>query len=494
MSAGCNTVFVVQLLIVVAFVLFGPKPASLYVETPYERTLQSKNTIVQENLRKGTRIWWSNQTDVDPQIEGFTTQFSYQASDTAIFKIMIASELFDSMPFIRVQLWIFRMGFYSGLGGALAGNISFTETITQPNCLYEISSRMVDCDNWRESVKWPIPPNSVTGIYIAIPVIYKEENGKQVEVRGTYIPFVVRQSDSNSKITHQNPERKLGSDILFKTSDMTWVIYNKYGGWNLYRGNGTYTFDSRASKASYNRPFQNRQYKPQGQFENFLFGAEYPLLFWLEKHGFDVSYASCNDIENMNKKNILHPENYRILLSVGHDEYYTQELRNSYMTARENGVNLAFLSANEMFWRTRWDNEKQIITGVQHVRTFGHGNLSLSYFTSEYDDFNRKIKTKFSNIETLNRSNVVKNEKRNLNEFNNGDQFFELKKPMKSNLINNTYALNDVKKTILKRKMSNDHGRNLENSNNFLDLRSKGNIVKNTENNLINKINKNKVK
>ena len=425
MSAKCSTVLVVQLLLVTVFVLFGPKPASLYIETPYVRSLQLRNPILEENRKIGTRIWWSNQTDVDPLIEGFTTQFSYEANNTASFKISIASMLFGSSPHIRVQLWIFRMGFYNGLGGRLVGNVSFTETTTQPNCLYEVSSRMVDCDNWHESVEWFIPGNAVSGIYVAIPALYKEENGKQVEVRGTFIPFVIRKTDSINSSNQRNindvPINKIGSDILFKTSDMTWVIYNKYGGWNLYRGNGTYTFDSRARRASYNRPFQNRQYKPQGQFENFLFGAEYPLLYWLEKHGFDVSYASCNDIEKMNKNKKLLPDNYRILLSVGHDEYYTQELRDSYVTARENGINLAFFSANEIFWRTRWENEKQISKNVKHVRTAGHGNLSLSFFSSAYDKFNsnNRAKIKISNFENLNISPHLKNEKIKINRVDN---------------------------------------------------------------------------
>ena len=40
----------------------------------------------------------------------------------------------------------------------------------------------------------------------------------------------------------------------------------------MYRGNGSVGFESRAYKASYNRPFQNRMPKHRGQFDNFLFG------------------------------------------------------------------------------------------------------------------------------------------------------------------------------------------------------------------------------
>lgn len=48
---------------------------------------------------------------------------------------------------------------------------------------------------------------------------------------------------------------------------------------------------------------------------------------------------------------------YKVLLSVGHDEYWTPMLRKAYEDARENGVHLAFFSGNELFWRVRWQDE-----------------------------------------------------------------------------------------------------------------------------------------
>jgi hypothetical protein len=239
----------------------------------------SNNSIVIENRKQGTKIWWSAQSDKEPLIEGFTTEFSYSRSQSVVFKIAIdakllktssiSSSFFSSSwhpppssssnasshflslkPITTIQLWIFRLGYYSGHGATLIANMSYAAIHSdQPNCLFEVSTRMVDCDNWRESVHWLVPEDAVSGVYIALPVVYVE--GK--EVRGGYIPFVIRQ------------DSVVSNNVLFKTSDLTWVAYNRYGGYNLYRGNGTYTFDSRASKASYNRPYQNRLYKPKGK-------------------------------------------------------------------------------------------------------------------------------------------------------------------------------------------------------------------------------------
>ena len=48
--------------------------------------------------------------------------------------------------------------------------------------------------------------------------------------------------------------------------------------------------------------------------------------------------------------------NHRVFLSVGHDEYWSGQQRANVEAARNAGVNLAFFSGNEMFWKTRWEN------------------------------------------------------------------------------------------------------------------------------------------
>ena len=43
-------------------------------------------------------------------------------------------------------------------------------------------------------------------------------------------------------------------------------------------------------------------------------------------------------------------------MSVGHDEYWSGQQRTNVEAARDAGVNLAFFSGNEIFWKTRWEN------------------------------------------------------------------------------------------------------------------------------------------
>ena len=41
-------------------------------------------------------------------------------------------------------------------------------------------------------------------------------------------------------------------------------------------------------------------------------------------------------------------------MSSGHDEYWSADQRANVTAARDAGVNLAFFSGNEIFWKTRW--------------------------------------------------------------------------------------------------------------------------------------------
>ena len=42
-------------------------------------------------------------------------------------------------------------------------------------------------------------------------------------------------------------------------------------------------------------------------------------------------------------------------MSSGHDEYWSASQRSDVEAARDAGVNLAFFTGNEMFWKTRWE-------------------------------------------------------------------------------------------------------------------------------------------
>jgi hypothetical protein len=170
-----------------------------------------------------------------------------------------------------------------------------------------------------------VPSDAVSGVYFAR---LSRDDGT---AGASLIMFVVRDDSSRA-------------DLLFQTSDTTWTAYNNYG------GEGIYTIDPtngrRAYKASYNRPLSNRAVT-----ENDFFGVEYKMVRFLEANGYDVSYASGIDTDRFGS----HLLNHKVFLSVGHDEYWSAAQRGNVESARSAGVNLAFFSGNESYWKTRYE-------------------------------------------------------------------------------------------------------------------------------------------
>ena len=76
------------------------------------------------------------------------------------------------------------------------------------------------------------------------------------------------------------------------------------------------------------------------------------MVRWLERNGYDVSYFTGVDTDRRGAEILEH----KIFMSVGHDEYWSGEQRANVEAARDAGVNLAFFSGNEIFWKTRWEN------------------------------------------------------------------------------------------------------------------------------------------
>ena len=103
-----------------------------------------------------------------------------------------------------------------------------------------------------------------------------------------------------------------------------------------------------AYAVSYNRPFDGTLATDNGMSDPFY--AEYQLIRFLERNGYDLSYVAQKDVDSNGP--LL--QNHKVFISNGHDEYWAAGERQSVEAARNAGVNLAFFSGNELFWKTRW--------------------------------------------------------------------------------------------------------------------------------------------
>ena len=287
------------------------------------------NPVSCENEKPGSApSSWQINGAGDATIQGYATSMSVNKGETVRFKI--------KTPASSYHIDIFRLGYYQGNGARLQqANVRPTATLpqTQPACLTDTSTGLIDCGNWGVSASWAVPSTAVSGIYIAR--LVRDDTGG-----ASQIPFVVRDDGRPS-------------DMLLKTSDATWQAYNLYGGNDLYRcdafcppGNpGGY---KGAFQVSYNRPFDGTL--PGDGGRSYLFYAEYQMLRFVERNGYDVTYTSQADVA----RDAVELRNHRLLVSSAHDEYWSAPERTNFEAARDAGVNLAFFSGNEVFWKTRW--------------------------------------------------------------------------------------------------------------------------------------------
>lgn len=307
----------------VAGLLLVPVPFAML---PADAALAADNEITAENSLPGSPASeWDIDGAGDESIQGFATRMSANQGETIEFKVD------TDAPDYRID--IYRLGWYQGNGARKVATIDTTATTEtqQPNCAVidgSTDDNLVDCGNWSVSAAWNVPADATSGLYIAKPT--RADNGG-----ASHIAFVVRDDDGNS-------------DLLFQTSDTTWQAYNPYGGYNTYDSGSS---GVNAQKVSYNRPVTTRG----GELENWLFNAEYPMIRWLERNGYDVSYSSGIDTAIRPAELLEH----QAFLSVGHDEYWSQEQRDAVETARDSGVDLAFFSGNEVYWKIRMEDSAQ---------------------------------------------------------------------------------------------------------------------------------------
>jgi hypothetical protein len=286
------------------------------------------NPIVAENCLPGNddSEWDVGEGSVgDLTIQGFATDISVNQGGTISFKI--------NTPASAYTINIYRMGYYGGMGARKVATISPSAHLpqSQPACITDSTTGLIDCGNWGVSASWQVPTTATSGIYFAH--LVRNDTGGD-----SHIVFIVRNDSSHSA-------------IMYQTSDETWQAYNYYGAGSLY-GPASPTFDltNRSYKVSYNRPFLTRNFGQE--WDTWVFGAEFAMVQWLEANGYDVTYFTGIDASR-NGSLIL---NHKIYMDSGHDEYWSGPQRANVQAARDAGVNLAFFSGNTMFWKTRWEN------------------------------------------------------------------------------------------------------------------------------------------
>jgi hypothetical protein len=289
--------------------------------------------IPRENARPGAADWQLTRVRADregfrsPWIEGYCSRQSVRAGEA--IEIMVSTR-----PPRRFRIELFRMGYYGGRGARLVQGLGPFEGKEQPEPAPG-PGNLHEC-RWEASARLNIPPDWPSGVYLGrlttLPAVEDEPYWQ------SYVIFIVRDDRP--------------ADILFQCSDNTWQAYNRWPNrYSLYThprgGQGPW------ARVSFDRPYGREAQYDAVVNDPLTFGSgeflplEFPLAYWLEQHGYDVTYCSNSDM--------LTPDRglrCKAFVSVGHDEYWDIRHFRSVERMRDEGVSLLFLSGNTMCWVT----------------------------------------------------------------------------------------------------------------------------------------------
>lgn len=240
------------------------------------------------------------------------------------------------------------MGWYGGKGGRKVLGPQTLTGVQQVTPTFDPAApNVLEC-HWTNPFHIHVPSSWVSGIYLV--KLHGKNSGKE-----SYITFTVRDSRR--------------ADLIFQQSVTTYQAYNGWPGTSPFGGPGQslyggdyYTGGAEGSgssvpaKVSLNRPYG------RGPDAALLYGVgagdfflnvapaamEFCMLRWLEHEGYDVTYITDVDThEDVGR--LLRGKAY---LSVGHDEYWSVEMRANIIQARDAGVSLGFFGGNYMYWPT----------------------------------------------------------------------------------------------------------------------------------------------
>ena len=302
--------------------------------------VSSNSRTLEENRKPGTVEWQLQYHRFDnprtlasyplnrrlrsSAIEGYTSRTSVLAGESVDFMVSMD-------PPGSLLIDVYRMGYYGGAGGRHMDRLGPFKCEPQPVPMMT-TERLRECQ-WERCTRLTVPKDWPSGVYLG-KLTRDEAAGAQ-----SYVIFVVKE--------HRQ------SDLLCQVSDLTWQAYNKWPGNDSLYDDGTpnvwYTGPN--VRVSFDRPYAKYCQVldaplSAGSGEFLLW--EHPMVYWLEQQGYDVTYCSNIDLH-------LDPEILglsKVFLSVGHDEYWSREMFDAAVEARDNGLSFAFFSGNSVYHET----------------------------------------------------------------------------------------------------------------------------------------------
>lgn len=276
---------------------------------------------------RGSEAWRVRRWAADHEIEAYTTRVSGLPGTSVGLKVSTTER--------RYEVWAYRIGAYDGGTGLEVWRSGPQRGRQQrPPVLMPVETRTVvapwDRDLTVDTTGWE------TGFYV---FTLRTDTGWE-----TQVPYVVTADSAAGTVALVSPVT-------------TWQAYNQWGGYSLYAGAGG---DRQSHAVSFDRPYNG------ATGANDYRSAAIPIILRAERTGAPLSYFTNVDLDA--DPSVL--EGARGYVTMGHDEYWTNAMREAVMSARDAGTNLAFLSANTMYWRVRLEDRPtgpaRLLVGYRH--------------------------------------------------------------------------------------------------------------------------------
>jgi hypothetical protein len=243
---------------------------------------------------------------------------------------------------------------------------------------------------YKDGADWPaaatfVVPGWPSGLYLARVQAIAEPSST------VDLPFVVR-----APVPSQTA-------VLLVLADTTWYAYNDWGGRNSYGylsgSDFAGAFPSTSAlripygfQLSFERPFH-------GGFGNSPQAWEIPFLQWLGRRGIPIDVCTSRDLHLQAPS----PQDYRLLVFVGHHEYWTAQMRTHVETFARSGGNVAFFSGNVCWWQIRLSPDGRHLlcyktAGFDPVSTTADHALTTVHW---FDDLVKRPETTLTGVSWL---------------------------------------------------------------------------------------------
>jgi hypothetical protein len=192
---------------------------------------------------------------------------------------------------------------------------------------------------------------------------YKLEVGHDW-IPGVYAARIGRPSDDPADIFFVVRNAKPGATtpIVVQIPTTTINAYNNWGGASLYAYNSA---PSPAVAVSFDRPQCSDPLWPGGHgFADEWNARMRAFVYWMEAAGYRADFITSNDLHE--ETGLL--RHYQLFISIGHDEYWSREMRDNLDDFVASGGNVAVFGGNTCLWQIRLEpDEKTDAAGRRQV-------------------------------------------------------------------------------------------------------------------------------